>query len=228
MDSISHLLHLPTYCTLCTQQHRGPWSVCLACASYLLPLGPACKHCATPLPNTTLPLCGPCAVKQPAIDTVFTSFRFEEPLRGLLHDFKYNEQLHLGGFFADLIVKALNNDALQTECLIPVPMHPKRLKERGFNQAALLTQHIAQRTKKPYTLFSCKKLVHTAQQAHLNARTRQMNLNNAFSSKPLPYQHVTLIDDLITTGSTANALASCLKRTGIRQVDVWCCAKTVF
>ena len=228
MKSISHLLSTLIHCPLCTQKHRGIYAICDRCTALLPQLGHACKHCAAPIFDETAQFCGPCAVKKPAIDKVFTLFRFEEPLRGLIHQFKYHEQLYLTAFLTHLIKCALDDDAYKTQCLIPVPMHPQRLKSRGFNQATLLTKKLARETKLPYHLMHCKKIINTAQQAQLNAQKRQVNLNKAFVlAKPLPYQHVTIIDDLITTGSTANALALTLKRAGAKRVDLWCCAKTV-
>jgi ComF family protein len=113
------------------------------------------------------------------------------------------------------------------ECLIPIPMHPKKLKQRGFNQAAILAKSLARRLKIPYDLNSCQKIINTDPQASMDGEKRQTNVRGTFSVKPLPYQHVTLIDDLLTTGSTANELARVLKKSGVQRVDIWCCARTV-
>lgn len=104
-------------------------------------------------------------------------------------------------------------------------MHPLRFKQRGYNQAVLLTKYLGKTLQKKYDLFNCKKIRHTQPQAELNQISRQKNLNQAFVVHPLPYQHVTLIDDLITTGNTVNELAKTLKNAGVAKVDVWCCAR---
>ena len=106
-------------------------------------------------------------------------------------------------------------------------MHPKRLKQRGFNQAAILTKLLARKLNIPYDLTSCQKIINTEPQASLDGEQRQKNLRKAFRCKPLPYEHVTLIDDLLTTGCTANELALTLKKTGVKRVDIWCCARTI-
>lgn len=225
ISSIPYLLRLKTPCALCRCLHRGPYAVCTFCEHMLMPLGPACQHCATPLVKTRiktkLNLCNTCIKKKPALDHVFTSYRFEEPLRTLLHDFKYRESLHLASFLASIM-----GEISSTECLIPVPSHKKRLKNRGFNHAVLLAQILAKKIQRPCLTSHIQKIIDTPSQAKLDAPERRRNLQHAFQIKALPYQHVTLIDDLITTGSTANELALQLKAQGVARVDLWCIAKT--
>lgn len=180
-----------------------------------------------PLPDEHFPVCGICIKKKPTLDRVFSAYSFEEPLRSLIHDFKYKDAFYLRSLLVKLILDGLSPDALKTECLIPVPLHKNRLQERGFNQAAELARLLSKKTNRPYQLNLCKKTIHTKPQAGLNAKERQKNLNNAFEVKPMPYKHVTLIDDLLTTGSTANELAQLLKAQGLVQVDLWCCARVV-
>ncbi len=227
MVSISQWLSLPSVCVLCNQYHQGTVAVCEACQMLFTPLGQVCCHCAMPLPPSDFLVCGQCSKKKPYYDSTIAALRFEEPIRTLLHEFKYQEGLYLADFFAALIAKALSKDALETQCLIPVPMHPKRLRQRGFNQAAELVKKLGKRLKLHYDLSHCKKIINTAPQASLNREQRQKNLHNAFQAEPLLYQHVTLVDDLLTTGSTANALAKLLKEQGVTRVDVWCCARVL-
>ena len=192
-----------------------------------IPLGAACVHCATPLPNTNHTRCGHCIKHSPALDAVFTPYRFEEPLRTLLHLFKYHEQLHLALFLAQKMQQTLPPINPQTTCLIPVPIHPKRMRTRGFNQAALLASHLAKQLKLPCLINTIQKIKNTTPQAELGARARHNNLRGSFSIKAIPYTHVILIDDLITTGSTANELAHQLKKQGVHEVNLWCVAKTI-
>jgi ComF family protein len=161
------------------------------------------------------------------MDNTHVACRFEEPLRTLLHEFKYHEGLYLCSFLATLIRDALPRGAETTQCLIPVPMHRKRLQQRGFNQAAELAKHLGKILQLPYDLHHCTKIINTPPQAQLNAEERKKNLLNAFHVSPLPYEHITLIDDLITTGNTVNELAKTFKQQGVARVDVWCCAKAV-
>ena len=225
MSSISQRLRLPAICVLCNQYHRGRLAICDKCHHHIMPVGPACYHCALPLPEGDFLVCGHCCKQKPYVDQAIAAYRFEEPLRTLLHEFKYHEGLYLCSFLATLIENALPQAAKETQCLIPVPMHPERLRQRGFNQAAELTKKLGYTLKLPYDLSHCKKIINTAPQASLNAKQRRKNLRNAFRAEPLPYQHITLIDDLLTTGSTVNELAKILKTQGVRRVDVWCCAR---
>ena len=223
--SISQWLRLPSICALCNQYHRDYHAICHACSTLLVPIGPACYHCALPLPDSDFWLCGHCSKKKPAHDQVIAAYHFEEPLRSLLHEFKYHEGLYLCSFLATLIANAIPSAAYKTQCLIPVPLHPTRLRQRGFNQAAELAKYLGHQLKLPYDLVICKKTINTVPQAGLNANQRQRNLQGAFHVTPLPYQHVTLIDDLFTTGSTVHELAKTLKKQGVERVDVWCCAR---
>ena len=222
--SIAQMLKLPAICSLCQQYHASGLAICSECSALLTPLGPACRYCAEPLPDAAFLVCGRCIIKKPAVDAVITAYRFEEPLRTLLHEFKYREGLHLLTLIAGLMKHALPA-AYQTDCLMPVPMHPKRLRERGFNQAAVLAKYLGRQLHLPCNVTHIQKQVNTAPQAGLSSRERRRNLRHAFKAKPAHYQHVTLVDDLLTTGSTANELAQLLKQNGVAQVNLWCSAR---
>jgi ComF family protein len=169
-------------------------------------------------------ICGTCCVTLPVVDRVITHYRFTEPLRTLIHAFKYDSALYLSSWLTQLLLDA-KPEGYTSECLIPVPLHPTKLHQRGFNQAALLTKALSNHLNLPHGLDRCKKVVITAPQAGLSATHRQTNLNHSFRAKRLPYQHVTLIDDVYTTGATANTIATLLKKQGVIRVDVWCCAR---
>jgi ComF family protein len=225
INSITQRWQLQALCVLCQQYHRGRFAVCEPCHTLITPLGPACRHCAEPLPDAAFLVCGRCCQKKPWVDSVFTAYRFEEPLRTLMHEFKYRQGLHLSSYFSQLMLNALPSDLYKTDCLVPVPMHPKRIRQRGFNQSAVLTKQLSRALKLPFSLSYCRKMTNTAPQASLNATERKKNLRGVFQAKQGSYQHITLIDDLLTTGSTANELAKTLKAQGVQQVNLWCCAR---
>ena len=227
IGSISQRLKLPSYCALCNQYHRGHLAICTACQHHMPHTKTACYHCALPLPESDFLVCGQCCKKKPSIDQAIAAYLFEEPLRTLIHEFKYRDGLYLCSFLASLISSSLPPATKNTQCLIPVPMHPKRLRQRGFNQAVELTKQLGRTLNLPYDLSHCKKIINTDPQASLNARQRRKNLHQAFHTEPLPYQHVTLVDDLFTTGSTVNELAKIIKDQGVNRVDVWCCARVI-
>ncbi|WP_226905481.1 ComF family protein [Legionella antarctica] len=227
LHSITQTLRLPSICILCNQFHKSTLAVCSSCIEFIKPLGPACQHCATPLPDKDYPVCGQCIQKPPHFDRALVNYRFEEPLRSLLHHFKYNNGLYLSSFLSQIMLHSAQNQSISAQCLIPVPMHSKRLKQRGFNQAALLAKRLARKLNLPYDATTCQKIINTTPQASLNSEQRKKNLHHAFHAGPLPYEHVILIDDLLTTGCTANELARTIKKTGVQKVDLWCCARTV-
>lgn len=225
--SLTQSLCIYSICILCKQYHNDKMAVCSHCIELMPLLGPGCHHCAYPLPDTQFLVCGHCIKNPPSFDRAFIKYTFEEPLRTLLHQFKYHNGLYLTSFLSYLIFKSLSSQVEMPQCLIPVPMHPQRIKRRGFNQAAILARSLAKKFKLPCDLFSCQKTLNTKPQAGLDEKQRKINLRSAFVTHQLPYQHVAIIDDLLTTGNTANELAYTLKKSGVKQVDVWCCARTI-
>lgn len=224
LSSISHLLRLPSICALCDQYQPNSLPVCPSCFEYFVRLDVACEYCAQPLPEDSFLCCGSCSRKKPHFDCVITAFRFEEPLRTLLHEFKYHSGLYLSRFLAQLMLSTRSKSP-ETECLMPVPMHPDRLRRRGYNQSAVLATRLGRLLRCPVDLSSCTKVINTASQAELTRNSRKSNLRNSFMVHSLPYKRITLIDDLLTTGSTANELARVLKKQGAEYVEVWCIAR---
>ena len=123
------------------------------------------------------------------------------------------------------MMQAFDSQATLADCIMPIPLHSKRIQQRGFNQAAELAKLLAKKLTIPYDATICKKITNTSPQVGLNAEERRKNLRHSFSAKPTSYHYVLLIDDLITTGSTANEMAKVLKKQGVERVDVWCCAR---
>jgi len=227
LSSISQKLRLPTLCELCRQYHRDAESVCDPCISQLDTLGPSCIYCAHPLDNADFLYCGQCCKEPPYFDQAVIGYPYKEPLRTLIHQFKFGNKLYLGSFLAIIMEHRISKSETKPQCLIPVPLHDKRLKKRGYNQAAVLTKLLAKKIQIPYQLNSCRKIINTVPQAESAQQKRKTNLKKAFKVKTVPYQHIALVDDLLTTGSTANELAKCFKKAGVKQVDIWCCARTV-
>jgi ComF family protein len=114
------------------------------------------------------------------------------------------------------------------DLIIPAPLHIKRLRERGFNQASLLAKHLGKILKIPVDHHSLVKRKATANQAELTLKTRRTNLNGAFQvTRPLTANHVAILDDVVTTGSTAREIAKTLKRNGVDYIQVWGVAHTL-
>jgi len=224
--SIAQRLRIPAVCPFCSHYHRGKYAACDDCSSLLVHIGNACTICCLPLTDNIIGPCGNCIKQKPAFDQVITAYCFEEPLRTFLHEFKYKQALYLRSFMVKLMCDALTITSYTPGCLVPVPMHAKRLKERGFNQAAELTKLLARKMRLTYDLTLCEKTINTVPQVYLNAKQRKRNLHQGFRAYPTAHRHITLIDDLLTTGSTADELALILKKQGVEKVDVWCLART--
>ncbi len=220
---LKKFLSVKAICILCKQKHPRQHGLCPPCTRLLTPRGSACVQCAVAIPSMHAPHCGHCLQKKPAYDRILTAYRFEEPLRTLVHEFKYQEGFYLTDFLIHLMLEAQPHPF--TQCLIPMPMHPQRLQHRGYNQAVLLAKGLSKALSIPYNTALCQKKINTPAQASLSAPEREKNVLNAFSAHPSSFEHLTIIDDVVTTGHTVNALAHALKAQGIKIVDVWCCAR---
>lgn len=219
-------LRLPTLCPVCKHYHKNTSTVCAFCQQLFVTMPPGCAICGIPgfLTNA---LCAHCLKRVPAFDQVICGNAYCEPLRSLIHDFKYHSHLFLRGLFVQLMIKSLPA-VPDLGCLVPVPMHPQRLKIRGFNHAAVLAKLLAKQLALPYDLHFCQKIRNTEPQASLNSAQRHSNLQQAFTAKPSSYPMITLIDDLVTTGSTVEELARVIKQQSPScRVQVWCLARTI-
>lgn len=211
----------PAICLLCRRAYQRGHAVCQPCLNQFPKLQNPCPQCG--MPNTH-GLCGQCIKQKPQTDGLWVAYPFIEPIRTLIHQFKYQKGLYLSKLLSELIC---HSHPPRPDCLIPIPMHPKRLHQRGFNQACLLSQQLSKRLKLPCDFVHCQKIKDTAPQAGLSLNTRKKNLDNCFSTQALQYDYVALVDDVYTSGATANALAKALKKSGVKRVDVWCVARTV-
>ncbi len=112
------------------------------------------------------------------------------------------------------------------ELIVPVPLHPLRQRERGFNQASELARPISQRLNVQFDARLCRRIRATADQTELDARARRRNVRRAFEvSGSIRLRHVAVLDDVLTTGSTANEMARALKRAGVETVEIWAAAR---
>lgn len=221
---LSHLSPL-SLCDFCQQSHNNSYALCKKCMLLLKPMPYSCRICSLALNNSNYSLCGRCIKKKPHFDKVFCLYNYDEPIKSLLRRFKYYEGFYMQVILVELLANSLPPN-YETECLIPVPIHRHRLRQRGFNQSALLTRLLAKKINKPYSFDCCVKIKNTLPQAQLNRKNRQNNLHNSFQVFANNYRHITIVDDLLTTGSTVNELAKTLKNSGIQRVDVVCCART--
>lgn len=181
-------------------------------------------QCARPL-NTEIPLCGECLSRPPAFDTSYAPYIYQGAMRymilGLKSGAEYKNARSLGLLFAKSVQKAPRPD-----CILPVPLHQARYRQRGFNQVIEIARTVSNELQIPIDLTTCVRHRDTPHQTNLSAKQRRKNIKNAFAVlKPIQTQHIAIIDDVMTTGSTVQELARVLKKAGAARVDVWVCAR---
>ena len=171
-------------------------------------------------------LCGRCLRKSPSFDETHAPFLYDDSLRYLITQLKFHRHYKHARLLGTLLARYLAETAELPECIIPVPLHRNRYRQRGFNQAIEIARHLSSQLSIPLLLNACIRDRDTAHQTELPAKQRLKNMRRAFSAaKPLAYQHVAIVDDVMTTGATIGALAIELKRQGVNRVDVWVCAR---
>jgi ComF family protein len=217
---------LPNYCMMCKAPTESAIALCHYCISQLpFAKGPRCQRCAIPL--TTGSICGKCISKPPAFDHVICPLAYRPPIDHFIYQLKFNRKLiHayvLGNLLADYIISTQHK---LPELLIPIPLHLKRLRQRGFNQATEIARVISRKIHRPIDQQLIIRHKNTNAQATLKARERALNMRNAFQiNKPKPYSRIALIDDVITTGETIHQACLNLKQSGINHIDVFAVAR---
>jgi ComF family protein len=197
--------------------------LCRSCESDLMVNQAACKQCAIPLPpSQTKSLCGQCLKKPPEYDIAWSAFIYAQPLEWMIQQLKFNDKLIYADLLADLMMSHLPDLDQQPDCIIPVPLHNKRLRQRGYNQSYELIKPIAKKMGIKVDTKNCLRKKHTVAQTKLDAKSRRQNIKAAFDFKNINnYQYVILFDDVITTGSTMSELAKVIKKQGVKRVDAW-------
>jgi ComF family protein len=218
-------LLLPPACSLCGRLlPRGPATVfCPACREQIQPLPPArCRRCALPFATSTATqhLCGTCLRESnPAFAAVHAAGRYEGLLRTAIGRFKYEGAVGLDRPLADLMLAGCDFPAL--DLVVPVPLHRDRLRRRTYNQSLLLARLIATRLELPVAADLLHRHRATPPQQGLPADVRRRNLRGAFALAADPAGcRVLLVDDVLTTGSTARECARVLRSGGASRVEV--------
>ena len=227
LDIIQNFL-LPPTCLLCNGHGVGNRDLCEPCLQSLPRNYHCCYRCAEIFEQAvhTPGLCGHCLSQPPAFDETHSPFIYDENISFLIRQLKFNRHYANARLLGTLLADSILTSVELPQCIIPVPLHRSRYSERGFNQAIEIAKTLAKQLDIPVDLNSCKRHRITQHQSNLPAKQRRKNLKNAFSVvKPLKYQHVAIVDDVMTTGTTVNELAKALKKSGVERVDVWVCAR---
>lgn len=219
-------------CLLCDAPAGQSYPLCTACEHDLPWLDEYCSRCALQLPMRGL-TCGPCKRRPPPFEQVIAPWHFGFPLDTAISRFKHRAQWPLGRLLAHLLGQALQHryeeELPRPDVLLPVPLARRRLRQRGFNQAGMLARWLSAQLRLPCEEHWLLRPRETLAQQTLDAKARWHNLKQAFAlaaQAEVRGRHVALVDDVLTTGATARALAGLLREAGARRVDVYCLART--
>ncbi len=212
-------------CVLCgAMSHHGLW--CEAC-DISMPYHdmPRCPICALPTPQGEV--CGHCLKKPPLYTRTIAAFSYQFPLNKLIQAMKYQEQLALSQIFAEKLLQRLDASGLP-DFIIPMPLHPAKLRRRGFNQALLVAARLSDSLDIPLLSHSCHRLRDTPSQSALPWKERSRNVRGAFlCNGDLTGKHIALVDDVLTTGASLNALAAAVQKCGATEISAWVIARTL-
>ena len=183
-----------------------------------------CPVCA--LPNPTGDRCGRCVSRAPRFDRVVASLSYEYPANHLVQGLKYGGNLACARALASCLAAALDDEPYP-DMIVPMPLAPGRLAERGFNQALEIARLVASEFGVTVVSDACRRTREAAPQAQLPWKERARNVRKAFACDiDLSGKRIAVVDDVLTTGSTLGELALTLKRAGAVEVTGWIVART--
>jgi ComF family protein len=223
--------YIPSSCILCNGLVGGLKPLCTGCENDLPWNNSACVRCAMPMHDTGQ-VCGQCLQEPPVFQRALSAFRYENPVANLLNRYKHSGKLLCGYWLAHHLadVGAAHYRAAQIplpDCVMPVPLHWRRLRRRGFDQGLEIGKVLARQLRLPL-VTSLRRQHHTDSQQDLGREQRQCNLAGAFRlAYPLRYGSVALVDDVLTTGSTVTSITNLLRQQGVTDVHVWTIARTL-
>lgn len=232
-------LVFPPFCPACraplSEMRRGP--LCGACWEALERFGPPwCRTCGVPLAAAlgaaATPLCGACRLRPPVWSYARAAARYGDVVREALHALKFKGRRGLAAPLGDLVIEAgvARLPMGLPDLLVPVPLHPRRQRERGFNQASLLAHRIGEAWRVPVRDDTLVRIVATASQTALESHARRANVRNVFRLRrpeSVAGRHVVVVDDILTTGATVSECALTLRAGGAATVGALTVARVV-
>src|SRR5579885_87819 len=226
----------PPLCVLCRKSVGSAGDLCASCWGAIVFLdGPVCARCGVPFETDpgSGALCAACHTRPPAYDAARSVMRYEEASKRPILALKRGDRLDLAPIFGRWLARAGSEFVAESDVVVPVPLHRRRLWARRYNQAALLAQAFAYETDKPFDPLVLRRSRPTPSQGEMpSSKARRRNVMGAFrvggaSAGRIRGRAVLLIDDVMTTGATVEACARVLKRAGARKVFVLTLARVV-
>ena len=228
LQSARSYLYPPT-CAMCGCISDTRLDLCTQCHDVLPHNSSACSQCALPLDGASdKALCGQCLNSTHSFDKTFSLFQYSNPIDHIIQALKFNGKLRFANLLGNLLADALSSRPPESlpEVIIPVPLHPSRQRERGFNQAVEIARPVSRALNIPLDYHGCIRSRPTIAQSTLSAKKRHSNIRGAFAVKrKINIKNVAILDDVITTGQTVNELAHTLKQHGIQNIEVWSIAR---
>ena len=217
-------------CCLCSQASKEV--ICHHCADSLPTQTHRCQTCALPLDQINHHYCGQCLKQTPIINRTWALYDYGNALPYLIKSFKYHHKLPIGHFFAHKIANAYQSIVRHHwvyDLIIPMPLHPKRIKERGFNQSIELSSQLQKHHPNLVQVNACYRTKSVPAFSGLNKKQRQKHIKNIFNIHEQYFnykQRILLLDDIMTTGSSINELAKSIKKYQPKvSVDALCLAR---
>lgn len=214
----------PRCCPFCgkIRAYRGE-EVCVECLKKLKKVEPPyCMKCGKTLESEEEEYCRDCMAVPKSFCRGFPVFFYKEPLKSALYDFKYKNQRDFGVFFAECIFRHYGKelDGLEIDGLVPVPVHPRKRRSRGYNQAGILAVELGKRLKVPVYPDYLVRILDTNPQKELNDKARMLNLKNAFKigRNKIKLKKILLVDDIYTSGATIEACTRVLLSADAEEV----------
>jgi len=209
-------------CLLCGGRSAGVLA-CDGCRADLPWLGAACPQCAGPAPGGEH--CGACLARPPQFDLTTAVWQYAFPVDRLVLALKYGKRLALAEFLGGALAQRVG--AQRVDAVVPMPLAPRRLAGRGFNQALEIARWAADRAGAPLAADWVERVRDTLPQTDLPIAERAANVRGAFAcGRSLAGARLAVVDDVMTTGATAEELARTLKRAGAARVENWIVART--
>lgn len=214
-------LFITFQCPLCEQSApRG--MLCQLCRTWLEPLTDPCPTCGAP--DTLEQHCGRCQQRPPPWVHAHVAWPLTGATRFLIHRMKYHEDYASARSLAYFWWQSVRPNP-QLDALLPVPQHPSKLRERGFNQAEWLARSWARQASLPLWR-GVQKVAPTQPLEGLNRAQRRQALKGVFDIREQPPKRIAIVDDVLTTGATAGELARVLKKAGTEHIEIWALART--
>lgn len=229
---IKHNIFNPI-CLLCASPQGNNYALCSPCLNEL-PWHPAssCPQCGL---TSSGMVCGSCISSPPDFDATHSVFLYHYPIDKMMQRYKYGNMLNISHTFGQLLaekspLRTLNTSSV--DLIIPMPMHPTRLRERGFNQALEIAKILTKNCKEKLDYKGVERQTLTPPQASLPLKERVKNIKGAFKVNTetidkLAGKRIAIVDDVMTTGASLNELAKTLKKAGASHVECWVIARTL-